>query len=137
MTSTQTWVQRQYGVPARRGLELIWHERGKDGSHLATPVTITSCRNARIYLRFPDIRRPVPAHPTYALEWPEVPQPKRRGWCWGCAESRGFDRDGNTLPHHLRDGRERWLCVGSGRPPTHLVVWRSGRLDIADYEAGV
>lgn len=136
MTSTQTWIQRQYGVPARRGLALIWHERGKDGTRRTVPVTIASCRNGSVYLRFPG-RRPVPAHPTYALEWPKVPQPKRRGWCWGCAENRGLDSDGYALPHHCRHGRERWLCVGSGRKPTHPVVWRSGRLDIADHEAGL
>lgn len=137
MTSTQTWLQRQYGVPARRGLQLIWHERGKDGTRRTVPVTIASCRNASLYLRFPGRRRPVPAHPTYALEWPEVPQPKHRGWCWGCAESRGLDADGNALPHHLRDRSGSWPCVGSGRQPTHPVVWRSGRLDIADHEAGL
>lgn len=133
MTSTQTWVQRQYGVPARRGLQLVYHG-DKNGP---VTVTITSCRNAGLKLRFPGIRRPVYAHPTCSLEWPEVPQPVNRGWCWGCAESRGLDADGNALPHHCRDRAGRWLCVGSGRPPTHRVRWRSGRVDLQDNAAGL
>lgn len=133
MTSTQTWVQRQYGVPARRGLQLIYHGDGKPQT-----VTITSCRDAGLYLRFPGRRRPVPAHPTWALEWPAVPQPVNRGWCWGCWENRGLDQDGNVLEHHRSDRTgTRWLCQGSGRPPTHRVVWRHGRVDLADREAGV
>jgi hypothetical protein len=135
MTSTQTWVQRQYGVPARRGLQLIYHG-DKTGP---VTVTITSCRDAGLRLRLPGARRSIPAHPTWALEWPEVPQPVNRGWCWGCWENRGLDQNGNVLAHHRRGWtrRERWLCQGNGRPPTHPVVWRSGRLDIADYEAGL
>ncbi|MEU1284952.1 hypothetical protein [Kitasatospora sp. NPDC005856] len=130
MTSSQTWIQRTYNVPARRGLQLTWHP---DGAAKPQTVTIASCRGPYLRLRLPGQRHLVNAHPTYGLIWPDVEQPTNRGWCWGCGRNRGLDQDGNTRPHRTRGGRGAWTCEGTGRPPTHRVHWRTGRISPNDH----
>lgn len=122
MTRSQTWIQRHYSVPAQRGMRITFN----DGLRPAREAVITGFRGQYLRVRFDGEKHPVPAHPTWAITYPEVPQPKNRGWCWGCGENRGLTPAGLAVPH-LNPFRGLRLeprdCEGVGKPPTHRVRW--------------
>ncbi|MEU3399450.1 hypothetical protein [Streptomyces filamentosus] len=114
--STSAFVRRAYRVPAARGMQITYSGDGLP----ARTATITGFRGGGLLVRHEGARRPVYAHPTYAITYPPVPNPVGRGWCDGCPAEVGLHADG-TVRVHRAFGEE---CVGVGKRPYALVTWR-------------
>ncbi|WP_431953391.1 hypothetical protein [Actinacidiphila sp. bgisy167] len=89
------YVRRRYGVPARRDLEIAYWDPAKEPCKGA----VVDFRNQYLRVRLDGDKHLSTVHPTWAIIWPDIPDPDARGWCDGCGEDVALRADGTARRH--------------------------------------
>lgn len=63
---SMAWVRKNYRVPAKRGMRVIYTGEGKDKPEHGT---ITSATNGRVNIRLDGHKHSYPFHPTWELSY--------------------------------------------------------------------